>query len=229
LRVRSILSGLAVTVGIALCSTRALAATDLKKTETNPASVTATLARTCLKSYEKFESNLTTSLAKIAFIDQVDLTNATPWKEVTKTSDSFTEERSLYFSISTTMPSEFPMTLFPVTVTKKTCTAGQASSSTCAENITVSMEGAKAATYQKTVDLKAKSKSVWASFSFSMTLDKGATADTCTFATTLTGVDSNYLWAKRHMMNDVQPAVVEARLFKSFANWAEALALELEK
>ncbi|MEK7354942.1 MAG: hypothetical protein AAB250_00735 [Bdellovibrionota bacterium] len=216
-------------LAICLPMSVAQAATSITTTDTNPASVNATLAKGCLKAYEQFEAELPTYLAKASYVDRIDKISISDWKETSKAADHVVEERAAYFSVSTTVAREFPMTIFPVSISRKRCipvvkAPGEAA---CTASVTVTMDGKKAVSYQKAIELSPGNKSIWGSFSMTTTFTE-ATADSCTYAMSLTGSDNKYLWTKRHLLNGVDASLVEARIFKGFVAWGTSILPEME-
>lgn len=210
-------------------SSAASAATSVTTVETNPASVSATLVKNCLKAYDKFEAELPSFLSKINFVERASLVSASDWKATSQAADHVMEERNLFYSVTSTVQREFPMTMFPITVSRKRCLGIQIpGQEACADSVTVSMTGKKAVVYQKALELTRRNHSVWGSFTFAMSFAK-ASADTCTFSTSLTGLDTSYLWAKRHLIDNVDHTTVEARLFKGFVSWGVSILPVMEQ
>lgn len=213
-------------VAILLAGAAASAVTVTEVLETNPASVTATMQKSCQVVYDNLDKQFDRLLSRAPYVQKVSKINETAWKETGRTNEAITSEHKSFYLVSTSMSGEFPLSLFSVATTKTACIPN-VKDSTCVNAFVVTVEGTKALVYQKAVELRSR-KSIWSSFKHTLNLD-AESANTCTLKSALAATDSNYLWSKRHLIGSVDPVQVEKRLFKGFVSWTKSSLATLEE
>jgi hypothetical protein len=202
------------------------AATITYTSTTNPASVTATLNAPCDKVYENLEKLAGKIFGDIPFVSDARVMGDSDWKESSTTTTSTTSKKSLNLSITSTLTKEFPTTFLPVQVERTICNPKRDPSASCTDYYTLTFNGTQAVIYKTVVE--GTSTDDWAnSFSGAMTLTADG-SDSCKFVNSLSIVDNSYLWAKRHMIKDLNPNLVEGRILTEFTNWSKNILPTME-
>lgn len=198
---------------------------NLYTSETNPASVTATLTVPCADAYKIFEDKVQTYFDRVPFVGKVTMVSASPWAETSKSNNSQSLAKKLHYSVASTVLKEFPLTIFPMKVNRVNCNANTPTTE-CTSTWTINIDGSATVNYQKTV-LMQKSQNVWKSFNLDIYLTQ-AEAGTCSFTSSFYIKDSGYLWAKKHLLGSTPPELVEKSILKNFVVWGKNILPKLE-
>lgn len=202
------------------------AVSDLSTSLSNPSSVSATLAVSCESAVSTFEKKFDQFFVGVPYVRQVSKVSGTAFRDGEKSTTHHIQNKEIYYSLDTTMAKEFPMSLATVTLEKKICLKKDDPKSECKDKWNLTLDGAKTVTYQKAVAL-GKSQNIWKSFSMSFTFTPTG-SNSCSYSSTLTVNDSQYVWAKKHLLGQMEPVQLEKYIHKSVTDWSSRLAAKLE-
>jgi hypothetical protein len=197
--------------------------------EVNPAAISATLDSSCAEVTEKFIKHLQKLTAKISYLKDLRVMQNPDWKVTSATEGYKDEAKTVSLSLSTNFEREFPTTFLTIDMSRRTCAKrrdGQNLSTSCYDSTNMSVNGTNAVVYEKVIEARRGGKwlnSFSLSFGFS---NQGANA--CIFNPTLSITNSGYLWAKRHLIKDVDTTLIEKKILSQFVSWAKTTAQELE-
>jgi len=196
------------------------------ETTNNPAYVAATLDVTCDKAFENFERSLTKLIADIPFVSEARFMGKSEWKQESSDGNMTVSTKAIHLSVNPTLSKEFPTTFVPGTVRKTVCgTPPPNTTSTCTSTYIVAFTGADAVTYQKITESSRTQN--WTS-SFNGTLTFSDAEANCNLTTQLYIADNTYLWAKKHLIKDMNPTLVESGIVNRFIAWAKAILPAVE-
>lgn len=201
--------------------------TGYSESFTNPSTVSAVIAKPCKVVLENLTKSLGPSTSELPFVQSVTSVSGGDWVQTSKDTTALSDSRTLYYSASTTWPKEFPLSIFPVDIQRYTCLP---EAKECMSTATITIDGAKAFSYQKAVALQSGGP-VLGSFTVTTMLMGETTGQspTCRVYSYLSIKDNNYLWVKRKLIGGVAPTVVEKSIHRSFVGWAKKLLPVLEQ
>lgn len=204
--------------------------TSLEVSKTNPAYVKAVLNKECGPVFDTFEKKFDLVLTKLPYVQSISKIEAKDWAESSKAADSINSEKLLFYSMASSVPKDFPLSLFRAQLTRHLCLPDvkpAPGSSPCLASYTVDVDGSKTLVYRRTIELS-KRKNTWNSFNVNFSFT-ATTDNTCQAQITLTVKDSNYLWGLKHLLEGVDPGQVETQMFSSFVNWGVTALTKLEE
>lgn len=210
-------------------SGQALAANINYVSEANPAAVSATLDRPCTEVVDKFVGNLQKLTTKVAYLKDLRMMQNPDWKTISTSEGYKDESKVISLSMNTNFEREFPSTFLSIEAYRRTCAKkrdGQPISMDCLDSTSLSVNGSKAVVYEKAIEARRRGKwldSFTISFNF---LNQGPTS--CIINPTLSINNSGYLWAKKHLIKDIDPTLIEKKILSRFIIWAKELANDLE-
>jgi hypothetical protein len=193
----------------------------------NPSTVTASLANSCDNVYAAFEKQVAKMFSSVPYVSSVSLMGATEWKEDYKDGNYTNSSKTVNVAATPTLRKEFPDVYLPLRVSRTVCNPKrETTAAPCSNQYAVTMYGSDAVVYQKVTEVT-KNQSWIQSFQYNLTLVEDGTTK-CTAEQKFSINNNSYLWAKRHLVKDINPTLIESRLLTRFADWAKTAVTPME-
>jgi len=195
----------------------------------NPASLTARLDVSCASATATFEKELGKLLTKIPYIRDARNMHGTKWEPIESYGKWKSDKKQIYLSVNPVLAKEFPTTFIPAEAIRRICdrsSDGQLIESSCTDYTNYALTGSQGLTYQKVIETT-RSQNWLNSFSMYARFEE-ATPTTCNLRTELYISGNDYLWAKKHLIGDINTTLIEARILSRFVDWSKVILPELE-
>lgn len=195
--------------------------------ETDPAKVTSSLDVGCFKAFDNLEKNVSKIFGSIPFVSDARVISSSPWNESSKGDASTAYTKTLNISATPTYSKEFPTIFMPITVYKTACNPPKPNTtSTCKNTISMTISGTNAVIYQKVTEVT-KSQDWAHSFSSAINLEE-ENSQKCNMEHTFSISGTDYLFAKKHLMQNLNQTVIEGRILSRFVGWAKTILPQME-
>jgi len=195
--------------------------------DTQPASVSATLNVSCKDAFGLLEKKMAPAFAKAPFLNTVESLSIDEWKEDSNTSNQVVESREQLLTFTTTVQKDFPPTLFTAKSTRYICKdVNTDPNMTCNDSYNLVVAGNEAKLYQKVIEL-GKASNPFESFSITFSMNSTNTT-TCSFSSSLSILNSAYLISRPHLTKGLDPTVIESTILKGFTQWMKSNLDQLE-